>query len=299
MVECSKVCCDESCIAFKHSAGPLNCDPCQDLGGEISDCDITTGLDNLFHSIGPKLSRRGHIDYRCFYIKNISEVSTLRNVTIYFDGEKHGGTYVAFGVKLQDEIQTIVVNGPAPPNQGEYFELEIPGYSPPFKVYYDANITKWIGNFQTSMRAVDGLGDVIVTGSGNIGTTLANPSVNVAFTINYIKQAGRHQIDLAIVLANTLLNNTVTPVPKKEGSPVNTTAEVIPNEITAPSGIVFNYYLIGNPIYIGNLAPGEYLPIWIKRTLPIVEEYYGPLARSGQMAKLLDGFNIAVVATSP
>ncbi len=305
MAECSAICCDEDCIAFKHSAGPSNCDPCQDLGGEISDCDITTSLDNLFHSIGPKLSRRGHEDYRCFYIQNVSEVSTLRNVTIYFDGEgrqvpgKRGGAYVAFGVKLQNEIQTVVVNGAAPPNPGEYFELEIPGYSPSFKVYYDANITKWIGNFQTSMRAVDGLGDVIVTGEGTIGTTLADPSVNVTFTINYIKQAGRHQIDLATVVTNTLLNNTVTPMPEQEGSPVNTTAEVIPDEITAPSGIVFNYYLKGNPMNVGNLAPGEYLPIWIRRTLPIVEEYYGPLARSGQMAKLLDGFNIAVVATSP
>lgn len=322
-MDCLPVCCDSSCVAFKHSMGPSNCDPCADLGGLISSCDISTGLDNLFHSIGPKLSRRGHEDYRCFYIQNIHDTATLRNVVIFLDGTgrqapgKRSGTYVAIGVKLQDEVQQVVVSGPAPPNQGEYFELEVPGYSPTFKVFYDPNITKWIGNFQTAIRAVEGMPEVVVTGQGKIGTTAADPAVNVTFTINYgghdsrneghkgmneharWMQAARHQIDLVSVVDNTLLNNTVAPVPIKDGSPVNTIAEVIPDEITSPSGIVFDYYFRGNPIRIGNLKPKEYLPIWIKRTLPIVEPYYGPLARNGQMSKLLDEFDIVVDATSP
>jgi len=305
--------------------GPINCDPCADLGGIISACDLSAGLDNLFHSIGPKLSRRGHEDYRCFYIQNVHPVATLRNVIIFFDGTgrqvpgKRGGTYVAIGVKLQDEIQQVVVTSPAPPNMGEFFELEVPGYDPTFKVFYDPNITKWIGNFQTAIRAVEGMPEVVVTGEGSIGTTLADPSVNVTFTINYgghvsrnaghkgmdehsrWMQAARHQIDLVTVVDNTLLYGTasVIPVPVQEGSPVNTTAEVIPDEITPPSGIVFNYYFRGNPIRIGSLRPGEYLPIWIRRTLPIVDPYYGPMARNGQMSKLLDEFDIVVDATSP
>ena len=323
MADCIPVCCDDSCVAFKHSMGPVNCDPCMDLGGEISECDLSLGLDNLFHSIGPKLSRRGHEDYRCFYIQNTHDVATLRNVVIFLDGTgrqvpgKRGGTYVAIGVKLQDEIQQVVVSGPAPPRMGEYFELEVPGYSPKFKVFFDPNITKWIGNFQTAIRAVEGLSEVVVTGEGSIGTTLADSAVNVTFTINYgghvsrnkghkgmdeharWMQAARHQIGLVTLIDNTLLNTAVILVPVQDGSPVNTTAEIIPDEITPPSGIVFDYYFRGNPIRIGDLRPLEYLPIWVRRTLPIVDTYYGPLARNGQMAKLLDEFNIVVNATSP
>jgi len=333
MADCVSVCCDASCVAFKHSAGSMppcgqpasggNCEPCNDLGGPISGCDLSGGLDNLFHSIGPKLSRRGHEDYRCFYVYNSNATATLRNVVIFLDGTgrqapgKRSGTYVALGVKLQDEIQQIVVNGPAPPRSGEYFELSVPCYEPSFKVYYDPNITKWIGNFQTAIRAVEGLPEVVVTGEGKIGTTAADPSVNVVFTINYgghvsrnagrkgmdeharWMQAAHHQIGLISVVDNTLLNNSVTPVPIQDGSPVNTSAESIPDEITPPSGIVFDYYFRGNPIRVGDLRPYEYLPIWVRRTLPIVEEYYGPLARNGQMAKLLDGFTIVVDATSP
>jgi hypothetical protein len=87
--------------------------------------------------------------------------------------------------------------------------------------------------------------------------------------------------------------------PTQQGSPVNTTAEIIPDEITTPSGITFNYYFRGNPICVGQLRAKEYLPIWVRRTLPIVDPYYGPLARSGQMAKLQDKFQITVEATSP
>lgn len=331
---CQPICCDESCIAFRHShglvnpapcSGPIggNCDPCQDLGGPISDCDISLGIDNLFHSIGPKLSRRGHEDYRCFYIQNVSPTITLRNVIVFFDGTgrqvpgKRSGSYTAIGVKLQSEIQQVVVSGPAPPRLGEFFELSVPCYGPSFKVFYDPNITKWTGNFQTAIRAIDGLPEVVVIGEGQIGTTTADPSVNVTFTIHYgghvsrneghkgmdehnrWDQAARHLIGLITVVDNTLLNNTVMPVPVQDGSPVNTTAEVIPDEITPPSGIVFDYYFRGNPMRIGDLRPLEYLPVWIRRTLPIVDPYYGPLARNGQMARLLDGFKIIVDATSP
>lgn len=311
-MDCIPVSCDASCIAFKHSGGISNCDPCQDLGGEISACDISGGLDNLLHSIGPKLSRVGHEDYRCFYIQNSNDTAVLRNTVIYMDGvTKQSGAIIALGVKLQNEKQQIIVNGTAPPNQGEYFTLQVPNYSPAFKVFYDANITKWIGNFQTAIRAVEGLPEVIVTGEV-VGTF-----PNVTFTINFgghdsrnegrkgtqdrsrWMQAAHRQIDLIVVTTNTLLNCTVASMPLQEGSPVMTTAEVIPNEITAPSGITFNYYYRGNPIRIGDLRPQEYLPIWVKRTLPIVNPSYGNLARNGQMAKILDGFRITVDATAP
>jgi hypothetical protein len=319
---CQPISCDECCIAFKHSGGAFNKNPCQDLGGPISIYDIDdifspcspgsiSNLDNLFHSIGPKLSRRGHEDYRCFYIQNPNITYTLRNIIIYLNGPaKTHGTYVALGVKLQDAIQQVTVNGTSQPDQGDYFEVLVPGYSTAFKVYFDANITKWIGNFQTAIRAVDGLTEVVVTGEGFIGTTLADPTVNVIFTIDFGgietlndgtkgMQSANHEIGV-MTITNFLAQCTAVATITDQGSPVMTTAEDLMNdEIKPPAGIVFDYYFRGNPIRVGSLTPLQYLPIWVRRTLPIVEITSGPLARSGQMAKLLDGFEINVDATYP
>lgn len=308
-------CTGESCIAFRHSAGPSNCDPCADLGGEISQCNITCDeLDNLFHSIGPNLSRKGHEDYRCFYIQNISEF-TLRNAIIYFNGTgsgvpgTRGGTYTAIGVLLISEIQQVVVSGPAPPFEGQFFELQVPGYPSPFQVYYSPNITQWVGNFQTSIRAVEGLSEVVVTAEGTVP--------NVTFTIDYggheTTNAGVHgtqdhsrwmqssnrAIDLITVNSSNLTGCTVTPLPFLYGSPVNTTATIIADEITPPAGITFDYYFRGNPIRIGNLLPLDYVPLWIRRTLPFPDPAYGAMARQGQMAKILDNFQIVIDATYP
>lgn len=311
--------CGPECIAFKHSFGPDNCDPCLDLGGPISACDISDDIDNLFHSIGPNLSRKGHEDYRCFYIQNMHPTDTLRNLIAYFEGTgsqvpgKRGGTYAALGVTFRSEIQEILVSGSPgiKPNEGEFFELLVPGYSPTFKVFYDPNITKWVGNFQIAIRAVTGLPEVGVT----VNDTDVIP--NVTFTINYggydtrnsgekgtqnhyrLMQARNHQIDLIQIINNTLSNVIVNALPVQDGSPVNTIAELIPDEITPPTGIVFDYYLRGNPMRVGDLRPGEYFPIWLRRTLPFPDLPYGNLAKPGQMAKLLDDFKIRVNATYP
>lgn len=277
----------------------------------ISTCDITCDeLDNLFHSIGPKLSRRGHLDYRCFYIQNISPTYTLRNSIIYLSTQaRFNGTDVAIGVLLKNEIQQVVVSGPSPPFEGEYFELQVPGYPSPFKVYYSPNITQWVGNFQTAIRAVEGMPEVVVKAEGTVP--------NVTFTINYggheTTNAGEHgtqdhsrwtqasnrAIDLITVNSNNLQGCTVMPLPVQDGSPVNTTATTIPDEITPPDGIPFDYFLRGNPIRVGDLRPGDFVPLWIRRTLPFPTPASGALARQGQMAKLLDQFQITIDATYP
>jgi hypothetical protein len=306
--------CDSNCIAFKHSSGPDNCDPCMDLGGPISICDITDDLDNLFHSIGPNLSRRGHEDYRCFYIQNASTSDTLRNVIIYLDGPaKISGAIHSIGVKLQDEIQEVIVTGTYPPKEGEYMDITVPNYTPSFKVYFDPNVTKWVGNFQTAIRGVEGLPEVVVT--VGINDKVGAPT-SVHFTVNFgghdsrnkghkgtqdhkrWMQAARRQIDIMSIVS-TYSNVTVIPTAAQDGSPVNTVAQIIPNEITPPSGISFNYFYRGNPVRIGDLRPDEFVPIWIKRTLPFPDPSFGNLARPGQMAKLLDNFKIRVDATYP
>jgi hypothetical protein len=306
--------CDASCVGFMHSGGPGNSEPCNDLGGAMSNSPLSSGMvDNLFHSIGPKLSRRGHEDFRCFYIQNAGTF-TLRNVEIYFAGTgrqvpgERGGSYVAMGVLLSSCIQTVTVLAPTELNEGvDYFDISIPGYDT-FKVFYANNITEWTGNFQTAIRAVDGLSEVVVTGTGIIPRKLSEGSLDVVFTIYFGGhdtrdglihcQAANHNIGLLTVIPSNG-NAVAFPGIPTTGSPVNTIAQVIPDEITPPALIPFDYYFIGNPLRVGSLKQGDFVPIWIRRTLPIVDIYYGPMARSGQMAKLKDNFSIAVNAIYP
>lgn len=303
------------CIQFFHSYGDDNCEPCLDLGGPISTCVLSTTVENLFHNIGPNLTRLGHEDYRCFYVMNTSMTDTIRNAIIYMTGTR-GGTYHALGVFLQNAVQQVVVAGANPPNDGDFFECSIPspgfgvsGWIPNFVVNYSQNITEWVGNFQTALRTVEGMPEVVVTVEGTIP--------NVIFTINYgghstrnigdkgssdhsrWDQAANHFIPLIEISINSLTNCTVTPVPVLNGSPVNTVAEYITTELTPPIVPIFDYYFRGNPIRIGDLRPQEFLPIWIRRTLPIPTNLNGPLANSTHTALLLESFTINVEGSYP
>ena len=51
----------------------------------------------------------------------------------------------------------------------------------------------------------------------------------------------------------------------KVGSPINTIAQLIENDINPPIGIVFNKYNENNPVVLAKLETGDGLPIWIKR----------------------------------
>jgi hypothetical protein len=319
------VCSNSSCISFFHSGGGGNCDPCMDLGGAISTCQITSDqLENLFHNIGPNLTRLGHTDYRCFYIMNTSIIESIQNAIVYMDGTGRGspglrgGTDHAIGVKLENAVQQVVVMG-TQPNEGEYFECIVSGpvfpYTPQFKVYYDPNITIWTGNFQTAIRTCQGLQEVVVTSQGIVP--------NVIFTINYgghstrnegtkgsnfhskWDSASNHFINLIEIMTNTLSGCTVTPVPVSMGSPVNTTAEMISNEPvppmnqSPPMSVNFDYYFRGNPIRIGNLRPQEYVPIWIRRTLAAPMPTSGALAGNTHTAKLMEYFTIKIEGSYP
>lgn len=308
-------------ISTYHSGGLFNCDPCKDLGGGISTCPITSGLEHLFPTLGPKLSRKGREDYRCFYIKNDSADAWLRNVSIYLGGKtgretpgKGGGTYVALGVKLEDAVQKVIVTGPYPPNEGEFFELQIPNYDS-FKVYFDPNITKWVGNFQSAIRAVNGFPEVVVTVVGTV-PIVATDTLNVVFTVNFgghdsrnagrkgmdiharWRQATKHEFETMTVVQNTLTNCVVGVSLISAGSPINTIAGGS-SGTSAPAGIPFDYYFKGNPIRLGDFMPGDIMPLWVRRTLPAPTPYAGVLVRSKQTAKLLEEFDVVIEATSP
>jgi hypothetical protein len=249
-------------IQYYHSGGGGNCNPDLDLGGDISSCVVGDNINDLFSELTPKQSRLGLVDYRCIYVANTSMTDTMRNVVLYIDSERRGGSFVDLGVCQSNEIQTIEVTGPIPPAEGGTLTLDVVDYGS-FVVPYHVLLPMWQGRFQTEMRGISGLGEVIVQAVGEIGFP-----TDVIFTVNFKDESGAHLISLIQVTGNTLLSATISVTEVVPGCPVNTTAVTIPKTTTAPANVVFTYPLRGNPIQLGDLLPQDSFPLWFRRTTP-------------------------------
>lgn len=246
-------------IMFYHSGGLLNNDPELDLGGDASAFQLSpVALNNLFNDLTAKESRYGLIDYRCIYIFNDHSTETLRNAKVFLDSQVQSGSHIEIGADVKDEIQKVSVSGT--PNEGENMELAVDGSN--FIVDYHPNTTIWKGNFQTEIRGIDGMNDVIVEVAGEV------PSVT--FTVNFLGNAASRSLSNISVVSSSLGDGTITPTiaQTQDGSPINTTAPTILTKTHIPSGVNFNMFLRGNAIKIGNLKAGEGFPLWIKRTTP-------------------------------
>lgn len=265
-------------IKYLHSGGSGNSDPLKDLGGQPSSAEIGS---NELNDLTPKQSRAGRIDiysppdnfpgpeqpdYRCFYVKNTHSSDFLRNAVFYVDWERESGCWVDVGVVVRDEIQSVEIMGGQPPNEGDDMTLNLPTYGD-FTVPYHVNITEWQGRFQTEIRGLDGCQDVIVSVAGQIGFP-----TDVVFKVSFIGQCGSHKLQLMSVVTNNLSDGagmqTIDIMEIQQGSPVSVIACTIPNITTAPSCTGFDYPLRGNPVFVGDLRPGEQFPVWIRRTTP-------------------------------
>jgi|GEM_PF-3717437 len=271
-------------IVFTHSGGLANCDPDLDLGGTNSGCALDlTALNNLFDDLTPKESREGLIDYRCFYINNTHPTDTLRNAVLYIDSEKKGGSFIDIGIPAINEIQKLEIQGTKPPNEGEVMTLSFAEFGD-VTIPYHVIPTIWQGNFQTEVRGLDSLAEVIIEYAGEIGFP-----TDVVFTINFRQQSGSKDISLISVISPTDLGGqSFTVTQYQQGKPVNTVAVTIADKETAPAGIEFSYPLRGSPISLGNLLPGDSFPVWVRRITP-----------EGTVAHLLDNYILNVEGTSP
>jgi hypothetical protein len=250
-------------IKFYHSGGGSNCDPDNDLGGAISTCELHGGLNTLLDDHTPKQSRKGVIDYRCFYIKNTNGTETLRNTKVYIDSEKPSGSFIDLGVNIKNEVQIVNVAGNKPPNEGDSMNITVPGYGS-FTVYYHVNPTQWQGRFQTEIRGLEGLNDVKVSVVGIIGFP-----TDITFTLYFDGDSqSRNLGTMTVANPNSLDGCTITISTTKHGAPISTTACAIPDMLTAPACADFRYPLRGDPIELGDLRPGEFFPLWVRRTTP-------------------------------
>lgn len=276
-------------IKYYHSGGVVNNNPENDLGGIQSNIELGSSIDNLFDDLSGSVSRVGRTDYRCFYIKNTHATHVLRNAKVYIWSEKESGSLLDLGATLENAHQNVIISGPNPPNEGDFFELYvIRRYSGPqdayVRAYYHPNPTIWQGRFQTELRSIDSCQDARVDFYGSIG----NPT-NITFTVNFTGSLGSRLLDSMVVRGTTQLSTcSASVVVTRSGNPMNTTAITISNKTTAPANVDFSHPLYGSPFKIGDLRPYDAIPIWVRRTTP-----------ANTTAKILDNIKIHIDGDFP
>jgi len=245
----------DSFLKLYYSGGTSNNDAKKSLGGNISNFIILPSKNNIFDNVTGDLYEEGLTDYRCVYLKNNSENRVLY---LYFALDDFFlGSFQNLGFNFVNEVQTVtVLNGPFTNGQNIVFSYNQKN----FTVVYDTNFNQWIINFNASIKQVDGLEDVIVTGSSN--------GSNSIFQVTFEGTAGYKNHPVI-----NLVGYTLTPTPNISivktitGSPINLISDKISSSTNEPNNITFYDATINSPIYLPLLNSGDFLPIWLRRTV--------------------------------
>ena len=242
-------------LKLYYSGGLSNNDSTKSLGGNISNFIILPTKNNIFNNVSGDVYEEGLTDYRCVYLKNNSENRVLY---LYFALDDFFlGSIQNLGFNFTNEVQTItVLNGPFTNGQNIIFSYDGNNFS----VEYDTNFNQWLINFNASIKKIDGLEDVVVTGNSN--------GSNSIFEVTFEGTAGYKNHSL-IQLIGYDLNPTpsISIVKTITGSPINLIAEKIAAYTNEPNNITFYDATVNSPIYLPILNPGDFLPIWLRRTV--------------------------------
>ena len=259
-------------ISIVYSGGTTNPDPSLSLGGNPSNVLVGGLINNIFPNVDSDEAAAGKIDYRAVYIFNDHSSATLYNSYVYIDTQVSGGATVQLGVHQETDTQQIVIS-PKPTGGNVIFSWE----SNNFTANYTTS-TSFGNKIAAGLNWLVALSGVVAT------TTEDDDSVTVVLTFEGDDDNRNHEL-ISLVTNNLTGSSPAITISKStEGSPINAIATSIAVDTVAPVGVVFRDTSILSPIDIGDLAPGDGLPIWIKRTVPRSSE---PLGDDGFTLKLI------------
>lgn len=244
-------------IVFTLSGGSANTDPNSSLGGSPSAYEITGSVNNLFDDVTADEAEDGHTGHRCFYVFNNSELHTLYDTELYIETEVEDGATVELGLRTSNEVQKITIE-----NTASGGTLTI-GYEDDSAVInYDADGDTWAQNFETGIMTLDGISEVSV----EFGETVDSFIFFVTFNG---EEAGR-SFDLLEVVANGLTSSPDVTISRvAAGSPINSIPSAIATETSPPVGVDFTDSTEEEPLTIGDLRPGDGVPVWVRRTVAV------------------------------
>lgn len=245
-------------ITFTFSGGSSNFNPDLSLGGEPSVQPIIGK--RLFDDISDSETLSGVIDYRCIYINNENAVSSLYEASVFPVYTIESEVVVQLGFSFANERQNLTITNVSSITGGSVTLTysDVNNHDATFN--WDADLSTWSINLQTSLREISNLEDIVVSSSlsGN----------DVVFEIDFLGVASNryHEILALKSGGNNLVSsgtNTIGVVKTVDGGPINRVADVIDFETTTPNNVVF-----ATTSAIGTIRPLDSVPIWIKRIVP-------------------------------
>lgn len=245
-------------ISFLLSGGSSNANPDLSLGGSPSSNPVAGNLNSLFGDVLPEEATSGLVEYRCFYVSNSSETETLYGASVQTAAQATGGAFADLGSAKATESQRIEISGS--PSSG----------SADFRIGSVAFSGTWASDaesFRTSL-----LESLASAGLGDIGVSVSAQT----FTLSFSGALDNKSHPLVELVANSLSGSGVVSVSISRvttGSPINTVAPVVPTRSTPPAGVTFLPTSGSSKISIGNLGPGDSMPVWIRRTTPAGTEF--------------------------
>lgn len=239
-------------ITFVYSGGSNNLDPSKSIGGSPSINPINGTLNNLFSNVNREDSEEGFTDYRCFYIFNNSETDALFNASIFFNYQIDGISLCELGVSKSTDVQILTLS--SIPSSGS-FTLR-------YEEYVTGNIN-WNNNFSVFQKNIqDALNDLDIF-SGIAVEQLSSFNYSISFLGD---DNNRNHSLLSTESVNLSPSTTISFVKNKEGQPVNSVAPLLATSKTPPYLVNFYQTDESNRILVGDLLPGDGVPVWIKRT---------------------------------
>jgi hypothetical protein len=246
-------------ISFLLSGGSTNANPDLSLGGFPSSNPVAGNLNSLFRDVTPEEATAGSVEYRCFYVSNSSESETLYGAAVQTSFQEPGGAFADLGVSRATESQRIEISG-GPSSGSAEFRLGDVSFS-----------GTWSGSaasFRTSL-----LESLTSAGLGDMSVTHSSGSTDV-FTLFFSGSLDNKSHPLVELVENSLSGSPSISITRvTTGSPINTVAPLIPTRSTPPAGVTFLTTSGSSKITIGNLGPGDSMPVWMRRTTPAGTEF--------------------------
>lgn len=250
-------------IQFKLSGGRNNSNPSLSIGGEMSSFPVIGTVNNIFRDVTKEEALSGKTDYRCVYIHNESDSETLFNTSLAIDAQGSAGSNVQMGISIATEIQTLQIKGN--PTSGSLVLLY---GSRTFEVNWSSNFSTFADSFISSLNLPGTTAQLFALGGG----VQSGASQELNLTLQFSGNQDKRSHPRIEIKSNNLIGvdkPIVTFARSVSGAPVNSTAPTVASEIANPNGVIFS----SQPIQIGELRPGDKIPIWFKRNTPPATQF--------------------------
>ena len=240
-------------ILFLLSGGSANRNPELSLGGPPSSNPVSGNLNSLFQDVTPEQASSGSTEYRCFYVSNESDSETLYSAAIQTFAQSSGGSQADLGVSKATESQRMEISG-SPSSGSAGFRLGDSSFS-----------GTWSGSAESFRSSL--LSSLTEAGLGDMSISYSSGSSHV-FVFSFSGSLDNKSHPLIELVENSLSGSGAVSISISRttaGSPINTLAPLIATQSTPPAGVTFLQTSSTSKIFIGNIGPGESVPVWIRR----------------------------------